>query len=85
MNRQKHVVVWRITQDCNMRCKFCSYSCDVERKRDNADDIEVKRLMTILSEYRKSSSREMLISWIGGEPFLWKNIISFSRILLKTV
>jgi MoaA/NifB/PqqE/SkfB family radical SAM enzyme len=64
-----------------MRCKFCSYSNDVERKRDNADEIEVKRLMSILSEYKKSNGREMLISWIGGEPFLWKNIISFSKIL----
>lgn len=66
-----------------MRCKFCSYSNDVERKRDNADDIEVKRLIDILCDYRKSNNREFLISWIGGEPFLWKNIISYSKILFE--
>ena len=31
------VIVWRITQDCNMRCRFCSYSCEVARQRDDAD------------------------------------------------
>jgi MoaA/NifB/PqqE/SkfB family radical SAM enzyme len=66
-----------------MKCKFCSYSCDVERKRDSADDIEVNRLMSVISEYRKSSDKEILISWIGGEPFLWKNIISFSKVLFE--
>ncbi len=79
MNKDKRVIVWRITQDCNMKCLFCSYSTQVFRKRDNANEKDIIRFVEILGEYKKNSDKEILVSWIGGEPFLWKNIIPFSQ------
>ncbi len=76
---KNRVIVWRITQDCNMKCRFCSYSHEVNRQRDNADEAEISRLIKILIEYRKTSGDNILISWIGGEPFLWMNIIKYSK------
>lgn len=75
---KKRVVVWRITQDCNMNCRFCSYSNEVERKRNDADVDEVRRLAEILGRHKKETGEELLISWIGGEPFLWKPMLPLS-------
>lgn len=73
------VIVWRVTQSCNMKCQFCSYSTEVDRVRGNADETEIERLCAVLGEYRKQTGEDMLVSWIGGEPFLWTNIIPFSE------
>ncbi len=73
------VIVWRITQSCNMKCRFCSYSTQAERTRGDADEAEIERLCTVLGEYRRQTGGKILVSWIGGEPFLWKNIIPFSE------
>ncbi len=81
MAERKRVIVWRVTQECNMNCLFCSYSNQIQRKRDIAKNEDILRVAKLLGEYKKNSGREVLISWIGGEPFLWKEIINFSRIL----
>lgn len=73
------VIVWRITQDCNLRCRFCSYSCDVERKRDNADAEEIREFIKVLGNYKKQTAENLLVSWIGGEPFLCKEIMDYSK------
>jgi len=33
----------------------------------------------VLGEYRQQTDENILVSWIGGEPFLWRNIIPFSE------
>lgn len=75
------VIVWRITQTCNMRCKFCSYSGDVQRLRKDADYGEVKRLSRLIGEYAGASGESVLISWMGGEPFLWEPLLPLSEYL----
>ena len=62
-----------------MKCRFCSYSCDVERKRDDADKTEAARLIKVLGQYRLSTNEKMLVSWIGGEPFLWKPLFGLTK------
>lgn len=79
VNAVSRVIVWRITQSCNMKCRFCSYSTQVERLRSDADEAEIERLCNVLGEYRRQTGEDILVSWIGGEPFLWKNIIPFSE------
>ncbi len=73
------VIVWRITQNCNMNCLFCSYSTQIERKRDIAKDEDVLNFINILGEYKRNTNDDVLVSWIGGEPLLWKPIIMFSK------
>lgn len=79
MNSPKRVIVWRVTQNCNMSCLFCSYSNDVHRKRDTANEDDVSRLLNILGDYKRERKQDILISWIGGEPFLWKPIMAYSK------
>ncbi|MCM1165576.1 MAG: radical SAM protein [Lachnospiraceae bacterium] len=71
------VIVWRITRDCNMKCKFCPYSAEVGSVC--ADEAEVERLCAVLGEYRRLTGEDILVRWTGGEPFLWGNIIPFSE------
>jgi MoaA/NifB/PqqE/SkfB family radical SAM enzyme len=77
----KRVIVWRTIQDCTMSCGFCSYSSEVSRKRDTANVSDVERFIKILGRYIKETKREILVSWIGGEPFLWNQLIPFSKSL----
>lgn len=76
---KNRVIVWRITQDCNLNCRFCSYSNEVSRLRSNADAEEIDRLIGVLGDYREQTGNEVLVSWIGGEPFLRKDIMQFSK------
>lgn len=56
---KKRVIVWRITQTCNMTCKFCSYSKEVKRQRNDADLEEVERVSDILSKYKQKTGEEL--------------------------
>ncbi|PLK50646.1 radical SAM protein [Uliginosibacterium sp. TH139] len=78
MNQARRVIVWRVTQDCNLDCQFCSYSQSLERIRQNADPAKVLRLGRILNEYSRQTGREVLVSWIGGEPLLWPSLLDVS-------
>jgi MoaA/NifB/PqqE/SkfB family radical SAM enzyme len=77
------VIVWRITQTCNMDCLFCSYSNQIDRRRDSANEEQVNRFINSLGEYKKLNNKEILLSWIGGEPFLWEPIIRLSEKLKR--
>lgn len=81
MDNLRRVIVWRITQNCNMNCLFCSYSNEIDRKRDVADNEDILKFLKILGKYKDNHMQEILISWIGGEPFLWEHIIPFSKLI----
>lgn len=75
------IIVWRVTQNCNMKCLFCSYSCEVSRLRQEANPEDAVRLIHILGEYKRRTGGSVLTSWIGGEPFLYEHVFDFSRLL----
>ena len=79
----RRVIVWRITQNCNLRCRFCSYSRDVDRLRGTADSARVKRFGEILGNYTRLANQKALISWIGGEPLLWPALPDMSRSFVR--
>jgi radical SAM protein with 4Fe4S-binding SPASM domain len=65
------IVVWRVTQHCNLSCPFCGYDRRVERTRRVADVEEVLRFGAVLAAYQRVSGDTVLVSWMGGEPLLW--------------
>lgn len=75
----KRVIVWRLTERCNAGCLFCSYSVDLGGNRINTNSDEVRRFGKILGQYKRNKNQDILVSWIGGEPFLWPAIIDVSR------
>ncbi len=73
------VVIWRITEACDLGCGFCAYSRRLHRPRAVADPEQVLAFGKLLSEYARADSREVLVSWLGGEPLRWPPVWELSR------
>jgi radical SAM protein with 4Fe4S-binding SPASM domain len=65
------VVVWRITERCNLSCPFCAYDRSILRARNEADEKLIEQFASILAKWKEATGRPVLLSWLGGEPFLW--------------
>ena len=65
------IVVWRVTQSCNLSCPFCGFDRRLDRVRRDADVETVARFGAVLSEYQRATGDHVLVSWMGGEPLLW--------------
>ncbi|MEO6875917.1 MAG: radical SAM protein [Opitutaceae bacterium] len=73
------IVVWRITQRCNLRCPFCAYDRTIHRVRRDADKALVLQFGELLSAFQHETGQSVLVSWIGGEPFLWPALQEITR------
>jgi len=65
------IVVWRITQRCNLSCPFCAYDRRLSRPRREADVDVIRRFGGVLADYQRAMGDRVLVSWMGGEPFLF--------------
>jgi MoaA/NifB/PqqE/SkfB family radical SAM enzyme len=65
------IVVWRVTEQCNLSCPFCGYDRRVRRVRRNADVATVMAFGAVLADYQRATGDRVLVSWLGGEPLLW--------------
>jgi MoaA/NifB/PqqE/SkfB family radical SAM enzyme len=77
------IVVWQITERCNLSCPFCLYDKRRSGKRREADIKAVLRFAHLLGQYRQKYDERVLISWLGGEPLLWSPLFPLSRHLRK--
>src|SRR5689334_17196770 len=68
------VIVWRITERCNLGCRFCAYDMNLRRSRNASRPEEVLRLGQLIQAHALAEGREVLVSWLGGEPFLWPEL-----------
>ncbi len=65
------IVVWRITQRCNLSCPFCAYDRTSSWPRHEADAPVVRQFGAVLANYQRATGDAVSVSWIGGEPFLF--------------
>ena len=79
------VVVWRITERCNLSCGFCAYSRTLERSRREADPAEVLRFGRVLAAFQEATGQRVLVSWLGGEPLLWPALAELSATFSDTL
>lgn len=68
------IVVWRVTTQCNHACKFCAYDQSLPFSRINTDGAQALRIGLLLAEYQQQTGKPVLLSWLGGEPFLWRHL-----------
>jgi len=73
------VVVWRITERCNLACKFCGFDRDLPRSRREADPRAIRDFGALLAEYQRRTEDAVLVSWLGGEPLLWRPLTDLTR------
>ena len=70
----RRVVVWRVTERCNLACGFCAFDRTLPFARREMALDDVVRFIDLLGELRLRDGRDALVSWLGGEPFLWPHL-----------
>ena len=83
MTPHELVIVWRVTENCNLGCHFCGYSRSLNRPRRTVDPETVLVFGRILRDYSQRYQRDVLVSWLGGEPFLWQSLLAVSQIFKR--
>ncbi len=78
------IVVWRVTTRCNHSCQFCAFDQSLPLVRTSADTSEVVRVGRLLSDYQRHTGKHVLLSWLGGEPFLWKPMFPITEELFAS-
>ncbi|NEX93375.1 radical SAM protein [Caulobacter sp. 17J65-9] len=73
------IVVWRVLDSCNLSCPFCAYDKRLPLARSQADPAEVARVVDLLGDWRALTGHPVLLSWLGGEPLLWKPLDALTR------
>ena len=73
------VVVWRVTERCNLSCKFCAYDRELSRLRRDANPECIREFGAVLAEYQQTTGDSVLVSWLGGEPLLWLPLTELTR------
>lgn len=72
------IVLWRTTTRCNYACGFCAYDRRLaEVRRDVAAD-EALRFGDLLVAWSRARGERVLLSWLGGEPLLWRPVKALS-------
>ncbi len=66
------IVVWRVTERCDTACPFCAYDRTLRRTRRELDAATAVRFGELIARWARARGREVLVAWLGGEPFLWR-------------
>lgn len=81
MKLNTHTVIIKVTNDCNLNCKYCFVEKSVPRNRIIAIET-IKRLFDELEVY--ASQPVIHLTWHGGEPMLagidfYKDVINLQK------
>lgn len=72
------VVVWRVTEQCNLGCCFCAYDRALQRPRREVDGELIRAFGPILAEFQEKTGQQVLVAWHGGEPLLWEPLAALA-------
>ncbi|GAA4013215.1 hypothetical protein GCM10022280_09240 [Sphingomonas swuensis] len=72
------IVLWRVTNRCNLSCSFCAYDKRLPIPRLAVDKTQVERFVDLLGQWQAERGRPVLLSWLGGEPLLWRPLSGLS-------
>lgn len=74
-----NVVLWRVTERCDLACPFCASDRTLPGPRRDADGDGVLALARRLHLWGPGA----LLCWHGGEPLLWEPLLDVSRALAR--
>ncbi len=77
------VVVWRVTDRCNLSCGFCAHDSRLSFERKQADARQVLDFGALLSAYARRTKTRTHLSLLGGEPLLWPPLVHVERELAE--
>jgi radical SAM protein with 4Fe4S-binding SPASM domain len=73
------IVVWRVVDSCNLSCPFCAFDRRLTFPRSAANPADILRVAGALAAYQAQSGDRVLLSWLGGEPLLWRPLEELTR------
>ncbi|MFO0566363.1 MAG: radical SAM protein [Polyangiaceae bacterium] len=73
------VILWRIEERCNFACSFCGYSRELPRQRRSTSAADVRRGIERFAAWPRRPGERVLLSWLGGEPFLRRDLTELTR------
>lgn len=66
------VVLCRVLTRCNLACGFCAHDRRLPGARPALDPALLSHGVQLLGDWRVHTGREVLLSWLGGEPLWWR-------------
>jgi radical SAM protein with 4Fe4S-binding SPASM domain len=73
------IVVWRVVDSCNLSCAFCAFDKRLEFPRSSADPKDILVFAQALAMHQARTGDRVLLSWLGGEPLLWRPLEKLTR------
>jgi MoaA/NifB/PqqE/SkfB family radical SAM enzyme len=68
------VVVWRITERCNLACPFCAFDRTFHAAPVEVGQAEALGWIRLLGALRRETNRPIIVSFLGGEPLAWPHL-----------
>jgi MoaA/NifB/PqqE/SkfB family radical SAM enzyme len=78
------IVVWRVTEHCNLSCNFCRYDREQRFARKSADPALVLALGERIARHSRATGRAVHVSFLGGEPFAWPPLLEVARVFRRS-
>lgn len=73
------ILVWRVVDSCNLSCPFCAFDKRLAFPRTQIAPEEVLRFARVLADHQALAGDRVLLSWLGGEPLLWKPLAALTH------
>lgn len=73
------VVVIEASTSCNLACGFCAYDSRRDMPRQAIPVEYLRDFLGWLGRHARDSGERILVSWLGGEPFLYKPLVSLTE------
>ncbi len=73
------VVVWRVNTACPLTCPFCAHDRRLGGPRPEVTLDHAVELAQRLSAWACATGRPVLLTLLGGEPFVWAPLAPFAR------
>lgn len=80
LNGNIRMITLQVTQNCNLRCKYCAYSGSYIQRKHNNKRMSLETAYKAIDFYKNHSSAQdrATIGFYGGEPFLEFELIKKS-------
>lgn len=73
------VIVIEISTLCNLACPFCAHDKRLPISRHTIPDHILTHFTEIIGQYAAEKNEVVLVSWLGGEPFLQRNLLPLTE------
>jgi sulfatase maturation enzyme AslB (radical SAM superfamily) len=79
------IVVVRVCTQCSLGCRYCGFSREVRSSWASIDRNHLRILGQSLQKHMRDSNRDVLVSWLGGEPYQWEDWRDLTKWFVETL